>query len=811
MIRTGPTQASGPAFREPQLPEFLTALKGWVVWRLVKFEGEKKFRKVPHYVNGSMRKNHGTDEDRAQLATFAQACATARAGGYNGLGLAILPDFGVVALDFDDVVQAGEVDPRVEAIVEGTYAEFSPSGTGVRAFYRGSLLSRKDNEDNLGTKRAEDPDYYEVEFFGTSGFVTVTGDVLPSASLFGYDEDVIALTDSARELYVERFGAVQSASSGGADDGDWLLTLTPKIGMDIAEARRTLAVVTPICGYQDWLGTGQALHHEFDGSDEARELYREWSKGDLLPETVDRTGFEPATDKLIDGKWRSFGRYTGAPRSMAWVLKMAKENRTSQRYDAVAAYRAQITGAADEFTLRETVATRIAQDERLGDFEREALAQALLDAFKSKGAKYPVAAMRKLVAAKRVRTEARLDLQRDGAGRALATKENLRRALSEPAMCGVQVAHDEFRDETMLARAGTAEWRAITDNDIFGLGLMLEQGEGQFVDIPKERQRDAVLFVADQCKFDSAKLWLDSLSWDGEARVTGFLTHYFGAADTPYIRAVSTYLWTALAGRVMQPGVKADMVPTAVGAQGVGKTRSIAALAPAPEFFGELDLGSKDDDIGRLLRGKLVVELGELKGLRSRERESLKAFITRTHEEWVPKFREFATKYPRRCVFFGSTNREDFLVDDTGNRRWLPFNAGQCNPDGITLVRDQLWAEGRELFAANGVLWQDAQRLAEAEHEKFAEADAWTERVDEWLNATSPFDDEHRAPGNGPVTSEQALQCALGLSVKEMTKANKDRMAAVLKSLGLVKIRARLKGKGRPWVYVMSDRVDQVA
>ena len=73
----------------------------------------------------------------------------------------------------------------------------------------------------------------------------------------------------------------------------------------------------------------------------------------------------------------------------------------------------------------------------------------------------------------------------------------------------------------------------------------------------------------------------------------------------------------------MVPGIKADMVPVAVGKQGLMKSATVEAITPAREFFAELDLSKSDDDKARLMRGKLVIELGELKGLRKVEVNNL--------------------------------------------------------------------------------------------------------------------------------------------------------------------------------------------
>jgi predicted P-loop ATPase len=85
--------------------------------------------------------------------------------------------------------------------------------------------------------------------------------------------------------------------------------------------------------------------------------------------------------------------------------------------------------------------------------------------------------------------------------------------------------------------------------------------------------------------------------------------------DTAYTRAVSRYLWTALAGRIVTPGVKADMVPILVGGQGVGKSTGVSAMCPSNEFFTEVSFHEKEDDLARRMRGRLVGEIGELRGL----------------------------------------------------------------------------------------------------------------------------------------------------------------------------------------------------
>jgi hypothetical protein len=394
--------------------------------------------------------------------------------------------------------------------------------------------------------------------------------------------------------------------------------------------------------------------------------------------------------------------------------------------------------------------------------------------------------------------------KRKGDGSILATIENLSMALRRPDVCKVHVAHDRFRDEIMIAPYGgpgedmhALQWAPFTDADYTRLRIGLERGG--FQPIGRESIRDVVLMVAVDNSMDTAIEWLDHRvpEWDGVLRVDTFLTRYFNAADTAYHRAVSRYIWTALAGRVLQPGIKADMVPVMIGRQGTGKSTGVEAIAPSNDHFVGISLDQRDADLARKLRGKLVGELGELKGLNSRDSDSIKQWIVQTHEEWIPKYREFGTKFARRLLMIGTVNRDQFLADEEGEeRRWLPVRVGATDLATLVAERDQLWAEGRALFKNNGVLWAEAQRLARAIHGEHRITDPWEQRVFEWLREPG-FGDEQsgRARGLEPFTSSELLLSGLGMNAREITRADEMRVGRVLRALGFESKPTRKSGQ----------------
>lgn len=389
--------------------------------------------------------------------------------------------------------------------------------------------------------------------------------------------------------------------------------------------------------------------------------------------------------------------------------------------------------------------------------------------------------------------------RRDGKGNIEAIVENVVKALADPHECGVHIRYDEFRAEIMLSENNVRDWRNLTDADYTRLQIRLEQ---QFKKISKEMMRDAVWLVADDNRFDSAIEWIGTLKWDRVPRIESFLSTYMGVVDSPYTRAVSRYMWTAMAGRVCEPGCEAPMAPVFIGAQGAGKTRAVKALAPALDFYTELNLADRDVETSRRMRGRLVVELGELRGLHTRDADSIKAFISRTDEEWRTLYKEFNTTFARRFIFFGTTNQHEFLADETGERRWLPVIVGRCDPEAVARDCLQLWAEAREVFELSEIDWRDAETLAKEVHADHKISDAWLPLVSAWLETPEDFGGETDRPDTREfLRAHDVLIGALRFEAKAIAKREEQRIGKVLQSIGYVRDR-RSVDKRQQWVWV---------
>lgn len=264
---------------------------------------------------------------------------------------------------------------------------------------------------------------------------------------------------------------------------------------------------------------------------------------------------------------------------------------------------------------------------------------------------------------------------------------------------------------------------------------------------------DALTVIALRNQFDPVLDYLESLpAWDKTPRLKMWLKNNFEAeGEEVYLSEVFTKWICAMVLRVYKPGIKFDWLPIFEGAQGIGKS-SFGRLLCGDKYFLDWlpDLSNKDAALA--LQGVWVVEMGELASLRKNEIETVKAFITRTVDKIRPPYGQRNIESFRRCVFFGTTNRETYLRDDSGNRRFKPVKVGRLNFKALENDREQLFSEAKwlienEIIHQNNLELSAASKVYEAtiHGEKMVhdEADLMREKLVEFIeeNDTKKFDE----------------------------------------------------------------------
>jgi predicted P-loop ATPase len=86
--------------------------------------------------------------------------------------------------------------------------------------------------------------------------------------------------------------------------------------------------------------------------------------------------------------------------------------------------------------------------------------------------------------------------------------------------------------------------------------------------------------------------------------------------------------------------------------------------------FDTINLSYNKDDL-MICHSKWILELGECEeALKSYTMSKLKAFLTKPNDTYRKPYDKNPLTVPRQFILVGTTNKDEFLVDETGNRRF---------------------------------------------------------------------------------------------------------------------------------------------
>lgn len=270
----------------------------------------------------------------------------------------------------------------------------------------------------------------------------------------------------------------------------------------------------------------------------------------------------------------------------------------------------------------------------------------------------------------------------------------------------------------------------IRDVDIVNITTWLVNNYG--IEVAEKKIFQAIIEIASANHFHPVRDFLlnDLPEWDGVARADHWLRDYLGAtAPEPYLSAVSRKVLVAMVARVMQPGIKFDHVLILEGLQGTRKSTVLRALAGS--WFSDASLTIGDKDSVLLLNSVWVKELSEITSVHRADVNQLKEFISRQEDRIRAPYGRFVERFPRQCIFIGTTNLDEYLKDMTGNRRFWPVKVGDCEPERLEADQGQLLAEALFLYQIGEPLYLDdveAAAQSTGEQETRAMSDVWSER-----------------------------------------------------------------------------------
>jgi len=336
-------------------------------------------------------------------------------------------------------------------------------------------------------------------------------------------------------------------------------------------------------------------------------------------------------------------------------------------------------------------------------------------------------------------------LKYNNKGKLLQTIENVLIILENDFLLKDKFAYNEFANRARVI--GKLPWsdeidRDWRDDDDAGLRYYIEKA----YDISAANKiQDALAIALRNKAYHPVREYLETLTWDGQERVSTLLIDYLGAEDSAYTRAITRKHMAAAVARVMEPGIKYDYMLTLSGPQGIGKSSFILILGG--EWYSDSLTTVQGKEAYEQLQGCWLMEMGELMATKKADIETLKQFLSKCEDIYRVAYGRRTNRFPRQCVFWGTSNDKEFLRDKTGNRRFWPVDCGAHEPTknifkDLSIERDQIWAEAMVLYRSGEKLYLEGQELEEAvrQQEEHSEESAKTGLILEYLDKLLPDD-----------------------------------------------------------------------
>ena len=213
--------------------------------------------------------------------------------------------------------------------------------------------------------------------------------------------------------------------------------------------------------------------------------------------------------------------------------------------------------------------------------------------------------------------------------------------------------------------------------------------------------------LARERSVDPFAIYLSRLEWDETPRLSTWIERLFKVAvHTPIdlARWASRSILMSAVERALTPGCKVDTTIVLRGPIGIGKSSCLYGFFPVQyqqKWLSEsFDFRADDKTVAEMCVGPVLIEFAELGGLRKAEVERVKALATRQVDKARMAYGRVVMDFPRRSVMIGTANPGQYLLDSSGNRRFIPIDVEgrELNPsriikDVVTDNKDQLWAE----------------------------------------------------------------------------------------------------------------------
>jgi predicted P-loop ATPase len=305
------------------------------------------------------------------------------------------------------------------------------------------------------------------------------------------------------------------------------------------------------------------------------------------------------------------------------------------------------------------------------------------------------------------------------------------------------------------------------------------------LDIPKQTASDFVAEIAEKYAYSPVRDYLNSLAGVEPINLDNLAERYFGTNDHLHATLLKRTLIAAVA-RVFKPGCKVDTLCILQGDQGDLKSTFWETLASQPWFTDNLSEANEKDEKLKLRR-YWILEFSEFEtAYKRKEVEQLKAFLSSRIDSLRKPYGKAIEDFPRTSIFVGSTNRQEFLHDPTGERRYWVIPVSQQIPiKTVETERDAIWAAAVAAYKAGEQWWltpEEDKLLAEA-NQGWQSSDSWEEDILKYLELRST------------CSITDILEKPLGLDIGKHGKGEQMRVSDILRRNGWARTNKRVEGK----------------
>lgn len=339
-------------------------------------------------------------------------------------------------------------------------------------------------------------------------------------------------------------------------------------------------------------------------------------------------------------------------------------------------------------------------------------------------------------------------LEVDKKGMYKASNKNIVTILENDINLKGKIAYNLFSNRTMVK--GDLPWRSVSDkvrgdiwqdSDDANLRVYIDITYGI---VAPYKINDGLAIIEKKNKYHPIIDYLNSNTWDKTSRVDTLMIDYLGAEDCEYTKSITRKMLVAAVSRVFNPGIKFDYMLVLVGRQGIGKSYIINLLGR--EWYSDSLNTVYGKEAYEQLQNAWILEMAELSATKKADAEAIKHFISKTEDSYRQAYGRRVDTFKRQCVFFGTTNENEFLKDRTGNRRYWPLMVG-VNKPLKNLFKDlnkneinQIWAEALYLYKCGEklILEGEVEREANLKQEQHLESNSKEGMIREFLNMKLP-------------------------------------------------------------------------